>query len=236
LNLVVFDIDGTLTRSSDIDADCFVRAFAEALDLHEIDTEWGAYQHTTDSGIALEIFAARRGRPPTPEELERVQRHFVGLLEREIREGRGPFEPVPGAARAVNALRADPDWAVAVATGSWRASARLKLESARLPVDGLPLATADDARSRAEIVRVARSRSRQLHAVARFDRVVLIGDREWDLRAAAELGCPLVGIAFDGSREVLQRAGAETILDDYLDLERFLRAVRASPVARTRHR
>jgi phosphoglycolate phosphatase-like HAD superfamily hydrolase len=235
LNLVVFDIDGTLTRSSETDADCFVRAFADVFGLREIDADWGSYEHATDSGITFEIFASRLGRPPTRAELERVRKRFIELLEIELREGRLTFEPVPGAPAALDALRADPGWAVAIATGGWGASARLKLGRACLAVDGLALATADDALSRADIVRAAIARSRELNGVERFDRVVLIGDRQWDLRTAAELGYPLVGIAFEGSREILERAGAETILDDYLDLGRFLRSLRAAPVPSARH-
>jgi phosphoglycolate phosphatase-like HAD superfamily hydrolase len=236
LHLAVFDIDGTLTRSSDADADCFVRAFAEGLDLREIDTDWSSYEHATDSSIAIEIFSARRGRPPTPEELGGLKLRFQALLETEIRAGRASIEPVPGAAAALEALRANPGWAIAIATGSWRASARLKLEAAKLPVRGIPLATADDALSRAEIVRTACASSHRLHGIERFDRVVLIGDAPWDVQTAAELGYPLIGIAIEGSRDILERSGTTVVLEDYLDLERFLRALRTAAVPRGRHR
>ena len=36
MKLVVFDLDGTLTRTNDVDGECFVRAFMETLQLPEV--------------------------------------------------------------------------------------------------------------------------------------------------------------------------------------------------------
>ena len=61
MHLVMFDIDGTLTRSCGIDSRCFVDALCEVLGIQSIDTDWSNYRHTTDSGIAQEIITKQLG-------------------------------------------------------------------------------------------------------------------------------------------------------------------------------
>jgi phosphoglycolate phosphatase-like HAD superfamily hydrolase len=204
------------------------------LGLDEIDTEWGAYEHVTDTGIALELLRRHGRELPSASDLERVRSRFFALLEADL-AGAGLTE-VPGAAAALRSLRADPDWSLAIATGCWGGSARIKLRAAGLPVEGLPLASSDDAISRFEIVRTAISRARSELRDASggpsFERVVLLGDREWDARAAAAHGLPLVGIACEGSRRALSAAGVRPVLDDYGDLERFRRALAEAEVPR----
>jgi hypothetical protein len=59
MHLVMFDIDGTLTETMNIDQQCW---FAD------IDTDWSHYQRTADSGIFHAVFTSRIGRSPTAEE------------------------------------------------------------------------------------------------------------------------------------------------------------------------
>ena len=51
MNLVMFDIDGTLTQTCAVDAACYVEAVMEVTGLRAISTDWASYRHTTDSGI-----------------------------------------------------------------------------------------------------------------------------------------------------------------------------------------
>lgn len=81
MKLVVFDIDGTLTRTNAVDEECYVRAFEEELGFTGIDTDWSLYPSCTDAAIALELFARHRGREPAAGEIDRVRRRFFGFLE-----------------------------------------------------------------------------------------------------------------------------------------------------------
>ncbi len=74
MKLAVFDIDGTLARTRLIDETCYARAFMREFGFDGIEGSTAAYQHSTDSGIAIEIFHARLGRDPEADELARV--HF----------------------------------------------------------------------------------------------------------------------------------------------------------------
>jgi beta-phosphoglucomutase-like phosphatase (HAD superfamily) len=143
--LVIFDIDGTLTESVAVDEACFVQAFRDVLGIERINTNWLEYSFQTDSGLALEICRIHLGRDPIAEELSRLQSRFIQLLRAAVDRTGNSIQEVAGASTYLHRLSAHPGWRVAIATGGWRESARFKLASAGLPVDGIPWATADDA-------------------------------------------------------------------------------------------
>lgn len=64
MNLAIFDIDGTLTATNEVDDICFVQALADAHRIAGISTNWAEYRHTTASGIFEQIFEERLGRTP----------------------------------------------------------------------------------------------------------------------------------------------------------------------------
>jgi len=232
--LVIFDVDGTLTRTTDVDARCFVRAAREVLGVAlPADASWDAFRHTTDSGIARELVRRARGRPATPWHLARLRSRQQRLLERALRRRPTAFRAVRGARTLLARLTVDEHYAVALATGAWRWSARTKLAAARLDVAALPAAFADDGIARERIVRIAQARARRLYGV-RFARVVLVGDAPWDARAARRLALPLVGVADKRGEGRLRAAGVRPVLRDFRDLGTVLRAFHAAEVPRPR--
>ena len=92
-----------------------------------------------------------------------------------------------------------------------------------------PLATSDDAVSRAEILCKAVTRARILNG-SDFDRTVAVGDAVWDVKTAAGLGLPFVGVCADAYSSGLQESGARTVLADYRDLEATFAALDAASV------
>jgi phosphoglycolate phosphatase-like HAD superfamily hydrolase len=229
MQLAIFDIDGTLTRTTQLDGDCFLRAVTDELGELPISTNWRDYTHITDSGMTQQIFRDHLGRAPRDEELARVQQRFVDLLEESLAPHVQSSLQVPGAAEALAQLH-DAGWAVAIATGSWRACALLKLERAGIEIDGVPTAFADDAVARTEIVATAWSRSQAAYARAHFARVVSIGDGVWDVRTARALNLPFVGVRPDGRAAMLRARGVSHVLPDFADFERLLRSLREAQV------
>lgn len=125
MRLVVFDIDGTLTETMAVDTECFLRAFEEVFGFVKIDPDWSRYRHATDPGILNELIQVRRGRSPSAGEVAQFRNHFLALLEAAAAAAR--FRPIPGAGDMLRRLSSDPGFQVALATGAWSASARLKL-------------------------------------------------------------------------------------------------------------
>ena len=60
-----------------------------------VDTRWHTYTHTTDPGVAREIFERSERRPPEPEDIDRLRATFLELLESELE--RDPVRAIAGA-------------------------------------------------------------------------------------------------------------------------------------------
>jgi phosphoglycolate phosphatase-like HAD superfamily hydrolase len=213
-HLIVFDVDGTLTRTNEADGRCFAQAISEQLRA-EIDTDWSSYRLVTDPGIAVECFERHVGRPPRPEELAALRARYLSLLAEH-----GPYTEIPGASALLRHLRGQSGAAVAIATGAWHDCALLKLAGAGIAVDGIPMASADDSPARAEILLLAARR-----AGGAFDRITYVGDGVWDVPAARAAGFEFLGVSGDSDGRRLKAAGATRILPDFRDVDRLLRLV-----------
>ena len=224
--LAIFDVDGTLCRSSDVDDRCWVDAAHEALGLRDIDTDWSHYEHSTDEAIATELVRDRTDLRPVEDHVVRVRDAFVRRMREAIDRDAGVSRPVPGAVELFGRLESH-GWDVAIATGGWRVTATIKLETAGVPIEGVAAAHADDAHPRETIVATARARARERGGAA-FDRVVYVGDGVWDVRASRSLGIGFLGIA-DGARaEALRREGATSVLPSFEPFSGFLTAIDAA--------
>ncbi len=224
MNLAIFDIDGTLTNTNHIDAQCYVRAVHAEFQVDVTGLNWADYTFVTDIGITSQMFQGRFGRDPSDEEIARLQRRLVAFLEEAFAATPDAFAEIAGATAALAWLRQHPDWTIAIATGCWRASAQMKLRSAGIATTDIPAAFCEDGHSREEVVQTAHSRALTQTRLEAFDRVVSIGDGIWDITTAKRLALPFVGIgADDGS--ALQRRGATHVIRDLSDLSLLLRCL-----------
>jgi len=227
MKLVMFDIDGTLTRTDQADETCFVQALREVFGFTDVNTDWASYPHCSDSGILEVLFQTRTGRSPLPAELSHFQAHFLSLLNGATAVH--PFGPVPGARDFLRSLIEEPAFAVSLASGAWEVSARFKLASAGLDLQQIPAAFSDDAHAREEIMQASLVRAARSHCRDSFDTIIYVGDGVWDARAARNLGFPFIGISNEPTRvERLYAEGARHVFRDYLDTDSFMSVLHES--------
>ncbi len=219
--LVLFDVDGTLCDTCEVDEECFLRAVGEALALPLQGEDWTSAPHVTDAGILAWMWRRHRGGEPTEAEVGRVIARFVNLLHEAHQARPGRFAAMSGAARAVATLP-HRGFDVAAATGGWRQPALMKLRAAHLP-SRILLASSTESQDRAEVFHLAAERA---HAEA--ENVVLVGDGVWDLRVSQELGWAFVGVASGARAGQLANAGAHVVVPDFRDLRAFETAIAAS--------
>ena len=232
MQLAIFDIDGTLANTNPVDARCYVRAVHDELGVDLSNARWSDFTFVTDSGISVQVFERHLGRAPAAAELLRLQQRFHDLLAQAARERPESFSEVPGASRALRRLRDDPEWAVAIATGSWRACAVVKLHAAGLDIDDIPAAFADDGLAREDILNAAQARALEVHGQTRFARVVSIGDAPWDVQAARRLGLPFIGVRAHRDAAPLDELGASHVLCDFTDFDLLRRYLAEARVPR----
>ena len=218
MRLIIFDIDGTLTRTMKADEECFVRSLAEVCGFNDVDTDWFRYKHATDSGVFHEIYESRAGRSPLPSEISQFRQHFVALLAQASSEA--AFTAVAGAAQLLSRLADSAEHRVALATGAWRDSARLKMTSAGLCYDDYPAASSDDALDRESIIRLSMQRAARRYG--RIGSTVYVGDGVWDARACRGVGIPFIGIATDSRAARLSAEGAVCVFPHFSDTDLFL--------------
>jgi phosphoglycolate phosphatase-like HAD superfamily hydrolase len=220
-HLLMFDIDGTLTRTNDVDGRCFAQAMSEHLGC-AIDNDWAKYRHVTDSGIAAELFHQHHR---DAKELRLVRNRFVSLLKDALASDPGNCRPISGAADFLLRLRDMAGVVVGLAGGGWADSILAKLRHAEIPARELPLASADDAEARTEIMTICYRRAALSADIERFTSVTYFGDATWDVEAALALGWGFIGIGLGKSAERMRAAGARDVFEDFADGAAILHAI-----------
>ncbi len=193
-NLVIFDIDGTLTQTGGVDLNAFTQAFIEYFEVDKINNNWAEYCYSTDSGIAMELFEKYLYRKPSVEEMQAIKNKFFDLLELQIRNNNSHCRPLLGAQTIFGRIAALSNWDIAIATGCWRGSALIKLRHAGLPYHNIPLGCADDDMERYEIINIATQRAKKHYQQEQYKTIVYVGDRFWDYRASQKLGINFIGV------------------------------------------
>jgi phosphoglycolate phosphatase-like HAD superfamily hydrolase len=224
--LAVFDIDGTLTDTNAVDDECYLRSVADILGLSRQSLDWSEAPHVTDSAL-LRWLAERHTCPLNATHESDVLHRFLELLAQQFAANPARFHAIAGAPN-VHAELESRGWHIALATGGWEPSARFKLKAIGFDTAGIVLASATDALTRIDIVRLALERATE--ALGAFERVVSVGDATWDVRTAAAVGWPFVGVATGVPADRLRAAGASTIVSDLSDITALCLALEVAEV------
>ena len=213
--LAIFDNDGTICDTQEVEGACYARAIERVTGRALSTLDWTAYDEPTSTAIIQDLLAAD---PAAKEKEEEIKREFLRLLKEERPKFPGDFSPITGAVEFIRRLGSEGVFPVAIATGCFDTGARFKLECCGVALDEFPHATSSDTPRRRDIISLAASR-------AGFDlaSVVYFGDAPWDVRVCRLLGIPMIGI---GRRhEQLLALGVEHVFRDYTEADRIIEAM-----------
>ena len=220
-SLVLWDIDGTLLRAGRIAGAVFASAVESMFGVDAQD-HGISYGGKTDPQIGREILAAlsidHDAEVHLPQLMEAIE---LGLVEgqQEMRE-RGFV--LPGVEAVLARLHDRPDVVQSVLTGNTRANAVLKLETFELDrwIDTDVGAYGSDDADRNRLVPLALARVTERYGATSKDRTWVVGDTPFDAACARAGGvrCLLVATGH-ASREVLEAAGADVVVDDLSDTD-----------------
>jgi phosphoglycolate phosphatase-like HAD superfamily hydrolase len=183
---IIFDVDDTLVESMHFDTPLYVNTVKEILGDVTIHDDWRKYRHVTDSGI-LEQIIDENNIADAKEIFGRVRKRFGESVMAHLEAN--PCQPKRGAITAINELYKNKDCTIGFATGGWRHTALMKLQSARFSFDETTLFSSDDHHERIGIMKCC-----QNHIAKNYNDIVYVGDGEWDLEAAAKLQWGFIGI------------------------------------------
>jgi beta-phosphoglucomutase-like phosphatase (HAD superfamily) len=190
MHLVMFDIDGTLVDSAGFEGDFYAEAVESVLSVR-LDRNWDVYEHVSDSGILAQVIREAALDGDRAELAARVHRRFVANVSAHLASNPSALREIEGAKRLVDRLLALPGVRVAVATGGWQETARLKLRLIGIDPERLAFASSSDAQARTEIMQLAARRAMRGTAVRR---ATYFGDGPWDRRASAQLGYDFIAV------------------------------------------
>lgn len=221
MKLIIFDIDGTLTNTHQVDTEIFSKTYKELFDFDTRSIDWSECQNYTDTGIAEHVFQTFLGRPVGKHEIAKIKKHLLNNFMTRFEESESSFSAVQGADEFLSLLNAKDNYAVAIATGCWEDPAIFKLNCAGIEYDEIPMAHADIDKSREGIIQAAIAEASSKNGVLGFDKIFYFGDGLWDLKATSNLGIELLGIDCSG-RGQLQAAGLQRVANNFQDQKMLL--------------
>lgn len=211
MNLIVFDIDETLTKSDYQHKTAYVNSM-QNIGVTKINHNWKEYKHQTDSYILKENY--ENNFP------EKFDFNMLANFEKKMTEIMQTLETVKeinGANKFVNFLR-EKKYALTFATGSLLKPAILKLEQAKLWYDEKLIASSNHFYEREEIVSDSIEKAKQYYCVEEFDHIISIGDGIWDFKTAKNLNLKFIGVGMKNYDDFKQE-GIEVHTENWVNFD-----------------
>ena len=232
--LLLFDIDGTLIRCGGAGRAALNAAI---LELHGAENVMKDIRLAggTDYAIFDQIFEAHFGR--LPHDISEIQdglNCYLKHLKRELAEGGDRFEILPGAVEAIDRLEREPDFMVGLATGNVEEGARLKLEHAHLWHRFEFGGYGSDAKTRVGLVQAGVKRANQIREsqgkeAFKPEEIYVIGDTEFDVRSAHDLGFRSIGVRIGSFHVDVLEQEKPSFMVDSLEDSQFWSAIGLDP-------
>ncbi len=220
MNVILFDIDGTLVRTGGAGKAAMEDALRDAFGVAEI-VDTVPYSGRTDRAIGLDLLTAH-GVDPTPDNQDRLHRGYLERLPEALKRYRG--EVCPGVGDLIADLHPRDGVVLGLLTGNVRAGARHKLGHFGLWDYFHFGGFGDEHYDRDDVARSALAEV-QRHAGRQVDpaSVWVVGDTPLDVRCARAIGAKAVAVATGWHPlDELTAAEADVTLEDLSDLPRVL--------------
>ena len=193
MHLVMFDVDGTLCDTHDIDDEIYFQSIEDILEIKRPESLIN-FTHFSDPGIVTEMVMDNFERDITTKEHNAVRDHFSDVIMDKLIEDPLLSTEIPGALKLFNQLREAEDVMVAIATGGWGPAACFKLATAGFDIERVVMASADDDFERKEIMKICHGRALKRAKVQKFESITYVGDGSWDEDATEALGWRFIGV------------------------------------------
>ena len=223
MKLVVFDIDGTLADTKEVDDACFIASFYTTFKIDIRHQKWEEITHLTDWGITEEIIQKHWNRNPTAEEYRLMESTLINNLKVKQKEDATSFQEITGANAFFHQLQKMPNIRLGIATGAWEKSALLKLGSVGINPIGIPFSNSNHFKTREQITNRTIHLAVQKNA-ASFEEIIYFGDGVWDYKTCQNLGIRFIGIDVL-QNDKLKNLGAKTVFQDFRDTVSILDAI-----------
>lgn len=219
MRTLFFDIDGTLLVTKNAGSIALAQAIEEEFAVPEPAVHEINFAGRTDRDLSHAILTAT-SVPPTPENQGRLRRRYSVILREVLGSTSGSV--LPGVTDLLGALTSIPGISLAVMTGNFPETARMKLEAYQL-LDFFPWVIGGDLDAiRCDMARRASAQLTRRHGPSAADDMIVIGDTPSDVRCAHTIGAKCLAVCTgSSSRSELLACGADRVVDDLCDSEAF---------------
>jgi len=188
MNLIVFDIDDTLTKSEYQHQLAYVNTMIE-FGITEINQNWKDYRHHTDSYILKKNYEynfSKKFDYPLITDFENRMTELILSLK--------SVSEIKGAKSIIDFFNNRTDYVISFATGSLLQPALIKLNQSGIQHSKELVVGSNEFYEREVIVEKAIERAKDFHQVKSFENIIAVGDGIWDLKTAQNLGLHFIGI------------------------------------------
>lgn len=224
MKLLIFDIDGTLTNTKQVDDECFIATFEERYGVKLGEVDWNKFQNVTDTALFQDIYFSLFEKNPSQAEMEAFRWDFLKRFEIQFKTNPHLFQEVKGAANFLKHCETQRNIRVALATGAWRHSAIFKLMTADIPYQWLILSHADNFIRRHDIILDAIAQCKEKYSTDFFEHIVYFGDGKWDFETTRDLEIPFIGIDVKGDNQLIN-LGTKYVFPNFEDVAAIMHAI-----------
>lgn len=219
MNLLFFDIDGTLLSSQGAGGRSIIRTLKGEFQVRE-EIARVPIQGQTDRGIATNLFAAHN-MDDSPDNWSRFKASYLNFLDEELQQCNGSL--LPGVIDLLDDLAGRSQIALALLTGNIEAGAWQKVRYFGVDQFFSWGAFGDEHRDRSDLAKNAMVLAGQKLNFEEIDQVFVIGDTPNDIRCGKAIGATTVAVASAGySREKLRECRPDFLLDDFSDRDQAI--------------
>lgn len=223
MDLYIFDIDGTITNTVDIDDFCFQKTFEELYKINIDEINWDLLKQEasgTDSGLFSSIYRQIFNNDISVNELRKTKIHFLKMLDNYLKKMEESKIEIPGATHLLNELL-ERKYAVSIATGCWYESAIFKLQLIDFDMNKVPLSHSDISNERSEILLNAIEKSKVLYKKTSFNQITYIGDGFWDYLSCKKIGIDFIGLDYNNKKNLID-VNDYPVFNNYNEIENFI--------------
>ena len=194
LNILFWDIDGTLVKTSKSGLYAFDQA-AREIWKQGFDFEQVEAAGMTDNYIAAQIIELITGRSATPDEVEELTRRYEKLLPAQL-YGRGGVI-MPSVREILDALDDQDDFLCLLLTGNSRAGSEIKLKYFELDYyfDFRMSAFCDTYYNRVDIAKCAAAALAKVRKDMSTSKIFVVGDTPNDIKCGKAINAYTIGVA-----------------------------------------
>ena len=215
MRTLFFDIDGTLLVTQGAGSHALRSALLAEFALEAFSMETIQFGGRTDRDLVGQILRLAE-IDVTEENRGRLRRSYASQLRHSLKEVGG--EVCPGVTELLPALDAIPGISLAVMTGNFPETARMKLQ--RFQIEGyFPWIVGGDLdQVRCDMARRAANQLRRNRGEEATSDMIVIGDTPNDVRCAQSMKARCLAVCTgSATREALEIAGADLVVEDLCD-------------------